>query len=259
MKKLAYALFLLLGVFCAFKGKAQQYIYISEDGIYKVLRVNVGLTQWRLTPVDSPFASANGIYLNSEVKLISNVVNRTLGFTIHDAFYLDMSVGVMSQDKRVAHNGELESKISFNINTGYLALAGYRTEKWAALGGMDFRFSTYQVGGKKMPNIDGPLFYASRPLVLRGEYALSKSNPNVRAILSIWATRPYSSFVKNELTRAPYQSVRLELPLNKNGRFWFFTQYCHSKQMGEDVHMFYPPRVFTFNQFMLGLRVGNLP
>ena len=254
-------LFLLTGICLLMNtiSNAQEKLYISEEGVYKFFRVNVAATNWNIKPLDSQSRSATGIYLNNEGKIISGFQKKTLGFTIHDAFYFDMSFGKMNQDARIAHNGEVESKLSININMGYLGLAGYRTERWAALGGLDFRFFNYSVGGSDLPNVNGSLFYASTPIVLRGEYGFSKSNPNVRAILSVWTTRSYAHYEKTASTKAPYHAVRLELPLTGKGRFWLFAQYVNTKQLGEDTHMFYPARVATFNQYMVGLRVGNLP
>jgi hypothetical protein len=248
---------LLLGILLLVKtASAQEYIYISEEGIRKLLRVNAGVTQWSITPKDSSAShSAVGIHLSNEVKIVSGFWDKKKEFTIHDAFYFDLNMGLMTTDPRSKTSSlgnETESKFSMCANFGYLGLVGYREKKWAALAGIDFRWRMASIGGFSMPNLDGPLLYFSRPLVLRGEYCLSKSIANKRAILMLW-------YAAGSGERMPYQSLRLELPLGDEGRWWLCGQYTHQEGLTEDNFSLVKPFNASFNQWMLGVRIGNLP
>lgn len=230
----------------------QESILVSAEGLRKVVRVNFGYTYFSIKQADSTGRSAQGLHLSNEVKIISSFFDADKKFTVHDAFYFDINFGRLDGEKHT--NGvETESRFSMVANMGYLVLAGYRVNKWAALAGIDFRWR--RAGGVDIPNLDGPLFYASRPIVLRGEYMLSKDNPNKRAILMLWST--FSNTVTEK--KAPYQSARLELPLGSRGRWWFMLQYTTQKALSQDVFRFGVPCQSNFNQITAGFRICGLP
>ncbi|MBS1652804.1 MAG: hypothetical protein JSU07_12415 [Bacteroidetes bacterium] len=234
---------------------AQQYIYVSREGIRNVLRANIGYTNWSIIQKDSGARIANGIHLLNEVKIISAFRKKENKLAIHDAFYFDINLGLMSskQRKMAWSSGiETESKFSKCINFGYLLLVGYRTEKWAALGGADLRWSNYAVGGTDMPGISGDLFNFNRPFLLRGEYCLSSETADYRAIATLW-------YDNGNKERPTYQGIRLEYPINKSARFWLFAQYTHLKALSQDNFMIKNPIISNYQQFTFGLRVGNLP
>ena len=160
-------------------------------------------------------------------------------------------MGIMSGTKQT-YKTETESRFSMATSFGYLGMIGYRNKKWGALAGVDFKWQTSTIGGVTMPNLDGDLLYFSRPLVLRGEYNLSKEN-NRRLIATFW----YDG--GNTTTRAPYQSIRVELGLGESERWWLLLQYNHQKALGENHFMINPPAEVSFNQFIVGLRIGQLP
>lgn len=234
---------------------AQQYIYISKDGIRKFLRVNIGASQWSIKQQDSSARKATGIHLLNELKVVSAFVKKENRFAIHDAFYFDINLGIMTSTPRSlgwSSGPEHESKFSVCTDFGYLGLAGYRTEKWAALGGVDFRWRKYSVGGTDIPELNGPLFSYSIPLVLRGEYCISKESADKRILLMLW-------YGKGNSSRPSYQNVRVELPLGNKGRWWLFGQYIHQSSLSQDNFMIRDPRPSDFQQWILGLRIGNLP
>lgn len=251
-KKLSIVITLIsLTTFCW----AQEYIYISSEGVRDVLRVNIGYTNWTLTPKDSSNGgSANGIHLSNEVKIVSALWDKKSAFTVHDAFYFDINLGLKS-DARKATTGapDDEKKFSVNTNFGYLLLAGYRNKKWGALAGLDFRWQTCNAGGFGTPSLNGDLFNFTRPLVVRGEYCVSESVADKRAIGTIW----YDSGT-NDYSRATYFSFRGEYPIGSQGRWWLLGQYTFMQSIGDDKFYTNPTPVITnMNQFIIGFRIQN--
>jgi len=247
-------LFLLF--FCSIGAIAQEYIYISAEGIRKVLRVDLGYTQWSMQQQDSATRMARGIHLLNEVKIISAFWKTDWAVTTHDAFYMSLDMGVLANErhsKGIGATMERESKFSTSIAMGYLLMTGYRTEKWGALAGIDFRFWSSQVGDLTMPNLSGPLFYFSRPILGRVEYAFSRNNPDFRLILTGWHASG------NSEKRMPYQGLRLELPLSSGGRTWLCATYTKQTALSEDVFYFTPASETVFRQWMIGVRIGQLP
>jgi hypothetical protein len=230
---------------------AQQYVYFTKAEVRNLLRTNIGLTQWSITQQDSAARNAVGIHLSAETKIISSFINKKSEFAFHDAFYFDLNMGMMTS-KQNTYKTETESSFSFTTNFGYLALAGYRNKQFGALGGIDFRWRMATVGGVSMPNLDGPLLYFSRPFVLRGEYCFSDANFDRRAIVMYWYDGGSDS-------RPTFQSVRLELPLGESGRWWLCGQYIYQAALSQDNFRILNPYNSTFNQWMIGLRVGSLP
>lgn len=235
----------------SFQSYAQVPIYVSEEGLYKLLRVNIGATRFTIKPADSASRTVNGLHLNNEVKLISGFTDPRDHFAVHDAFYFDLNMGLTPKGQQRQKGTEKEGRFGMSANFGYYFLAGYRNEAWGALGGIDFRFRNARAGGLSMPNLNGPLFYYSMPLVLRGEFTYAPNNPNRKMVAMLWST------VASK--RTPYQSLRAELALDDNGRWWLCGQATMQKAMHEDVFLFAAPAKATFSQFMLGLRVGVLP
>ena len=236
---------------------AQKYIYLSKESIRKLMRVNIGLTQWSITQKDSSSRNAIGLHLSDEVKMISGFIDKKSEFALFDAIYFDLNMGMMTSQpttfKMSASSSlENETRFSFTSNFGYLILGGYRNKKFGALAGMDFRWRQATVGGIDMPNLDGPLLYFSRPFVLRGEYCLSKENFDRRGILMFWYDGGSDS-------RASFQSVRLEYPLGDSGKWWVVGQYTHQSALSQDNFRILNPYNSSFNQFMFGLRIGKLP
>ncbi len=234
--------------------QAQEYIYISESGVRDILRVNAAYSNWSITANDTSTKTANGIHLLNEVKIMSANWKKEKKFTVHDAFYFDINFGALSGDarKEIGVAGALkdESKFSLITNFGYLFLAGYREKKWAALAGIDFRWNSASAGLYSMPHLKGNLFNYSQPFVARGEYCLSKSVADKRAIAMLW-------FDNGSEERAKYFSIRLEYPLGEGGRWWLFGQYINIKTLGDDLFYNNPPFNASLNQFNIGFRVQN--
>src|SRR5688572_24105820 len=104
MKKCILA-FILLATLSKFS-TAQQYIYISEDGVRKFLRVDLGYTQWTMQQADSGARHAQGVHLLNEVKILSGFLSKDGGFAFHDAFYFGLDLGLMTSDPHSKGNGE---------------------------------------------------------------------------------------------------------------------------------------------------------
>lgn len=242
-------------VCCAASLHAQQYIWVSQEGIRRFLRVGFGYAQWSLTMQDSNARHARGIHLANEVKLISGFTDMRDRMAVHDAFYFDMNMGVMTSPQRGANlePADREGRFSLTANFGYLGVTGYRNKKWAAMGGLDFRWHSANVGDKQMPHLDGPIFYFSRALVGRGEWSFSKENMNRRLVGMLW-------WGAGGGKRQPWQSVRFEFPLGEEARWWLCAQYSGQKATGEDIyHTSYREAPVRFNQWMFGLRIHGLP
>jgi hypothetical protein len=250
-------LLLFFTLTCTLSAFTQQYIYISEEGLRKVLRADIGYTQWSMQPVDSAARIARGIHLLNEVKILSaGVWLEDKAFTLHDAFYMSLDLGALASEQHTIGTGdtqEKEGRFSTSINMGYLLMAGYRVQKWGALAGIDFRWRSATVGDLTMPNLDGPLLYGSRPVVLRAEYGMSKADPAFRVMLTAWSTLGSSE------DRPGYQAARLEFPLSREGRTWFCATWARQEALSEDVFRFTDPQETVFSQWMIGLRIGNLP
>lgn len=252
MKKILFALIgfqLMAGSI-----RSQEYIYVSYEGIRKFMRFDAGYTQWSMQQTDSAARMSQGVHLHNEVKIVSAFWKNRTRITVHDAFYLGLDMGVLADERHAAGIGEdaeYESKFSMVTNMGYLFLGGYRVQKWGALAGIDFRWRASTVGDLTMPNLNGPLFYLSTPIVVRGELGLSKNYDAKRIIVTGW-----SNIGKKH---TPYQSLRVELPLHKDGRFWFTAQYTAQDALAEDMFNFTEASMTKFRQYMIGLRIGILP
>ena len=235
--------------------KAQEYIYISEDGLYRFLRVNAAITSMSMRFKDSTGYTAYGIHLSNEVKIISAAWDVDNKWTVHDGFYLDLSFGRGPEhaDKTVARTySNTRSRGAFTTNFGYYGMFGYRTQPWGVLGGIDFRVHQASVAKFTMPDLNGPLMYFCTPLMLRLEKGLDKENPNQRIALTLSSTL-------SSKKRAPIQNMQLEYGLSDNGRWNLFAQWIHQKANAEDVYKFTGVHTAVFNQLTVGLRVGNLP
>jgi hypothetical protein len=234
---------------------AQKYIYVSEDGIRKVVRADIGYAQWTMEAGDSSIRTAQGIHLLNEIKIFSWLSENWNGFALHDAFYVNLDLGILKEDahtKFIRGGVEKESQFCMNGAFGYLGMLGWRAQRWGALAGMDLRVRASRIGDLTMPNIDGPLLFLSTPLVFRAEYGMSKKYPDFRVLLTGWKTLGSTKF-------QPYESLRLEFPLNKNGRFWLLAQYNGQTGLSEDAFLFTEPQETKFKQYLVGIRVGNLP
>lgn len=250
MKKCIFLLTWMAGIAL----HAQQYIYISEEGVYRFLRVNMGATQWQMKPQDSVLRVARGLHLSAETKIVSGFMDPRDNFAIHDAFYLDLNMGLMTSPQRIRTTGSnagKEGKFSYATNFGYLFLAGYRNNRLGLLGGIDFRWRGTTIGDYVMPHLNGPLLYFSRPAVLRAEFVTAVKNPNRRLVAMLWSNIGSK--------RTPYQSLRVEWALDGKGRFWACGQYTTQTATGEDnfTHLEMPKT--QFSQWMFGLRVSVLP
>ena len=234
---------------------SQQYIYISEEGIRKFVRADIGYTRWSINAADSNTRSVQGIHLLNEVKIFSGLSENWDGFAIHDAFYVNIDLGVLMEERNskfIRGALEYESKFSSNLAFGYLGMLGWRTNKWGALIGTDLRAMGANAGGLKIPNIDGPLLYFSSPLMIRTEFCMSKKHPDFRVVLTAWKT------LKRKKLH-PFEGLRFEFPLSTKGRFWLLAQYAGISGLSEDVFLFDGVKQAKFQQFILGIRVGNLP
>lgn len=245
MKKTIFIIAVFIGFYQA---QGQSYTYISNDALQKFMRFNIGYTNFSMKLNDSTTKVANGLYLNNEVKLISGFFKGKY-FTVHDAFYLGIDLGIMTSQKQKKPD-RTEGSFSYSANTGYVILAGYRDKKWGALAGVDFKYLGTNIGNVTMPNLDGKIFHHSRAFVVRGEYNLSREK-NRRIIGTFW----YDA--GNNTSRAPYQSVRVEVGLG--GSYWLLFQQNRQKALGENHFMGIPPAEMVFNQFIVGLRIGLLP
>jgi len=228
--------------------KAQEYIYISSDGLAKILRADIGYTQFNLTPKDSATQSVNAIHLNNEVKILTGKKGEKYPITIYDAFYFNLALGLLSSEPQ--QNGEeKESSFAFTFDFGYTFLAGYRNKQLGLLGGVDFRWRAADANGITMPDLNGDITYYSRPLVIRGEYALFNKS---RVVGTIW-------YDDGNAERASFKSTKLMFSLGEEQRYWFMVQYVNQSAKGQNIFKSYDPTEVAFTQFIIGLHIGILP
>jgi hypothetical protein len=196
-------------------------------------------THFSLTPKDSAARSALGLGIAAEVKIISAFFENEEGFTIHDAFYLDLFFGQLynPRERFIRNSNEKEQKWALAGESGYLAMAGYRNDKWGVLGGFDFRYKLAMVG-------DVGTGIVGTSVLLRGEYNFSNENER-RLVTTFWLGN--------------YKSIRAELSLGQEGEYWIFGQYEYFKANGEDLFYGIEKTEMDFNQFTIGIKRGFLP
>lgn len=241
-------------VFFVIQALAQNYIYISHSGIRKYLRVNMGYSYWNLKPDNAFNKSANGLHLLNELKILSAAWNKTHSVTFHDAFYFDISMGPMNQEprERMDNDGKINKEARFSVswNAGYLLLAGYRSIKWAALAGMDYRIQAASFGELLNSSTSDNSLLVLRPAVFRAEYCISKAVADQRIIGMLWVEPRINDSNK-------YFSARIEYPLSEQARWFIFGQYTHFKCGATDYWVDESIHTASFNQFMIGFRIQN--
>lgn len=233
---------------------SSEYIYVSEEGIRRFLRVQFGYSQLSITPKDSSKVMAHCLHLENEVKVVSGFMKKESKIAVHDAFYVEINIGKMTTEPKKTTSyisgEEVESRFSYSTSFGYLGLLGYRTYAWGVLGGMDFRFSSINVG---KTNMQGErLFMFNRPIILRGEVCISKKNADRRIIVTV-------GYDGGSVARNKLLNTRIDLPIDKSGRWWLFGQYTSIEGSSQNLFVSSKSVNSIANQLTLGIRVGNLP
>ncbi|MEX1132945.1 MAG: hypothetical protein WEC15_06955 [Flavobacteriales bacterium] len=222
---------------------ASQYVLVDA----RLLRGAIGYTSFSIGQVDTlPKRTAQGINLRTEARLVSGFVKREEGFVVADAFYLDLSLGVLSSEPLYYFDNP-EDRFSTTATFGYSFLAGYSTERFGALAGKSFDWTAAFVGGSTLPG--AKLFTATGPWMTRLEFRPAFSN-EFRILLTGW-----DNFNNDKRS----QGFRVDLPFLPNKRFWLTYSFS---SLGGDVSYAtfdngqYAQGVLT--QHMVGLRVGSL-
>lgn len=226
----------------------QAQILVNSNDLADILRVNIGVFDWRLNQIDSSARIGRGIHLSNEVRIVSSKIKKESNFTAYDAFYFDINLGKMTSEKH-KRNEEFEKGYSAGFNFGYLLALGFKNDKFSVLGGMDFRCTRGSVGGTTMPD-EVINFY--KPIVLRGDFAFRKGNPDQRMALMLWSTPNINKI-------GIYRSLRYEFSFENTGRWWLFFQYNYQKNYMQDYFRGNPYAVGVFNQLFFGIRKGISP
>jgi hypothetical protein len=222
---------------------ASQYILVDA----RLLRAAIGYTSFSISQVDTlPKRNAQGINLRSEARLISGFVKREDGFVVADAFYIDLSMGVLSSEP-LYYYANPEDRFSTTATFGYSVLVGYNTERFGALAGKSFDWTAAFVGGSTLPG--AKLFLATGPWMARLEFRPAFSN-EFRIMLTGW-----DNF--NSAKRS--QGLRVDLPFLPNKRFWL--TYSFSSLGGDVSYATFDNGQYAqglLTQHMFGLRVGSI-
>jgi hypothetical protein len=231
---------------------AQQTVTVYDPSNYilvdaRLLRAAIGYTSFNISEVDTlPQRNAQGINLRSEARLVSGLVKRDEGFVIADAFYIDLSMGMLTSEPLYYYSNP-EDRFSTSATFGYSLLAGYSTERFGALAGKSFDWTAAFVGGSTLPGAE--LFLATGPWMTRLEFRPAFSN-EFRILLTGW---------DNFNSEKRSQGFRVDLPFLPNKRFWLTYNFS---RLGGDVSYAtfdngqYAQGVLT--QHMFGLRVGSI-
>jgi hypothetical protein len=232
-------------------GYTQDHIYVSRNGLAKVLRVNFAATLWTILQGDSAARRAVGLHLSNELKILSAFLDYENAFSVFDGFYFNFDIGKMLNPVHVLPDKK-ETAFSLNMSFGYKVLAGYRNDKLSALGGIDLRWVRNSVGELDMPYLNGPLLYFFKPYMLRFEYSYRKNRPEQRMALVGWTTF-------NSATQKAYRGLRFEIAMEKTGNWWFFTQYDFQKALVQDNFRFMQATDGRLSQLFMGFKKGTNP
>lgn len=219
--------------------------YILVDG--RLLRGAVGYATFGISDVDTlPDRLGHGVDLRVEARLVSGILKRTKGFVIADAFFLDLALGTLTSEP-LNYFSNPEDRFSGAMVFGYSFLAGYSTERFAALGGKSFNWSSMFLGGTSLPGVD--LMVGTAPWIMRLEYRPTFSN-EFRIMLTGW-----HNF--NELKRS--KGFRVDIPIVPSKRF--FLTYEWSRLTSDVAYASADNGVYAtgiFTQQLFGLRFGPI-
>lgn len=252
-----YYQIIFLGIFDI--SHAQEYIYVSANGLAKFTRVEFGFSKWSITQLDSAQKFAYGVSLQEQIKVISGFYDQKMekAVAIHDAFYFKLNLGKMISEPHYSNsfNGETEKKFSSLTDFGYLLCTGYKCKRWSAMLGPDIKFSRVNVGGVTFPSLNSSLFYRTISFILRGEFCTNKNKPNKRLSIMLWTNMKSL----NDPLSVSNHSGLIEIPFSNNGRFKLMAQYTLMGGIAEDYFRDLQPTFSKINEFRIGLRVGFPP
>jgi hypothetical protein len=253
MKIAGITLFLFAINFCLGGLHAQvvgDKIYYTYDP--KLVRGTIGYTQMSLDmrtddpKLTIPARGAGALYLRAEGRILSGFMKAKNRIVLRDAFYLDMIMGKLTVPPLPFGAIGNESKFCTGGSFGYQFLLGYRTEQWAALGGIDFTLANVSLGSAFDPQ---NLFTYYHPWMARGEYKIGKdTGEEFRIITSVW-----SNFSKDK----SFSGAFVDFPVAKQKRYWITFQY-QSRKTGNMTVVSYNSYPSTLTQWMIGFKVGSI-
>lgn len=219
--------------------------YVLVDA--RLIRAAVGYSSFGISKVDTlADRLAQGINLRAEARLVSGFLKRDEGFVIADAFYLDLTMGML-QSEPLFYYANPEDRFSTVAAFGYSFLAGYSTERFGALAGKGFDWTAAFVGGSTFPGPD--LFISTGPWMARFEFRPAFSN-EFRIMLTGW---------DNFNPEKRHTGFRVDIPFLPRKRFWLTYNYS---RIGSSVSYAtfdndqYAKGILT--QHIIGIRVGSI-
>ncbi len=222
---------------------ASQYVLIDA----RLLRAAIGYNMFSINKVDTLAARhAQGLDLRIEARLVSGLVKKEEGFVIADAFYLDLTLGMLSSEPLYYYTNP-EDRFSTVASFGYSIMAGYSTDRYAALAGKSIDWTAGMVGGSSLPGPD--LFTQTGPWLMRLEFRPAFSN-EFRVMLTGW-----DNFNNDERNRG----FRVDVPFLPQRRFWITYSYSSLGGLAGYAtfdNAEYAPGILT--QHMIGLRDGSI-
>ncbi len=144
----------------------------------------------------APTRSGAGVSVTGEVALASRLA-RPLGPTLMDALRFELTAGLRTGTR--ADSTQQLDQVLLGVGAGYRILAGYRSERFGILGGLDARYRTFRVG-------DLLTYGFVAPLAVRGEWRI---NGPATVALSAWALSPF--------TDTQSVGASLDLPTTRSG------------------------------------------
>ncbi len=219
--------------------------YVLVDA--RLLRGAIGYASFGIRDVDTlADRQAHGINTRIEARMISGFMDRTVGFVLADAFFLDLSLGTLTSEP-LSYYDNPEDRFSTSMTFGYSLLAGYSSAHFGILAGKSFNWSAAFVGGTTLPGAE--LMIGHAPWMMRLELRPAFSN-EFRILLTGW-----DNF--NDAKRS--NGFRVDVPLLPRKRL--FLTYQLSRLAGDVSYAtFDNDRYATglLTQQLFGVRFGPL-
>jgi hypothetical protein len=221
----------------------KQYIYVDP----KLIRGDISFTQMNLKFDGIPIRTAIGLHTRLGGRLVSGFMSSKNKICVRDEFFLDLTLGKLISTP-LTYFKDPEMKFSTAGMFGYEFLVGYRTEKYAAMGGLKLQWTSAFVGSSEFSG--DKLLTGTYPLMLRGEYRIGNAE-EFRIVLMAWSN--FKS-VKNN------SGFNVDVPIAKKRRLWFTFQYqamsyINSAPANFDNNKYTPG---SFNQWLAGIKVGSI-
>ncbi|MEO6882686.1 MAG: hypothetical protein ABI199_01535 [Bacteroidia bacterium] len=239
-----YKKIIFLGLFLTCIGKLKsQVVYVDPN----LIRGDISFTQMNLKFDGIPVRKAIGLHTKVGGRIISGFMSAKNKICVRDEFFLDLTLGKLTSTPLTYFN-ESESKFSTAGMFGYEFLVGYRTEKYAAMGGVKLQWTNIFIGSSEF--VGDKLFISSSSLMLRGEYRIGDAE-EFRIVFMGWSN--FNSEKNNS-------GFNFDFPISKKRRLWLTFQYQAMSYINSAPANFDNGKYIngSFNQWFAGIKVGSI-